>query len=83
MNALTYLKITMNSLSNILYNTSQSNSPHNSKDMILDSIKRMIQDYNDSVPTELKVDYFDHRTKKWSWTNAKYRGCSMSNLLRL
>jgi len=51
----------MQGLSNILYNTTQSNSVHNSKDEILNSIKRMILDYNNKVDNKNKVNCVDFR----------------------
>jgi hypothetical protein len=62
--SMNYLKSTMHQLSNILYNTSQSDSPYNSKDKILDSIKVIIQNYNDSVSEEYKVQFCDFRKDK-------------------
>ena len=59
--AFDYLKMTMQGLSNILYNTTQSNSVHNSKDEILNSIKRMILDYNNKVDNKNKVNCVDFR----------------------
>jgi hypothetical protein len=56
-----YLKFTMRNLSTILYNTSQGDAEWYSKDAILDSIKRIIQDYNDVVSSEDKIDYKDFR----------------------
>lgn len=61
--AFNYLKYVMQGLSNILYNTSQSDSPINSKDVILDSIKNLIQEYNDKVEAKNKIDYMDNRNK--------------------
>lgn len=58
-----YLKITMGQLANILYNTSQNDSSYNSKDAILNSIKGIIQNYNDTVPENLKVHCQDFRKR--------------------
>jgi hypothetical protein len=59
-----YLYMTMNRLSNILYNTSQNNSEYNSKDKILDSIKRILEDYNNAVDDKsINVKITDNRTK--------------------
>ena len=61
MSAFNYLKNTMQGLSNILYNGSQNDSSYNN---ILDSIKRIIQDYNDNVEVKDKIKYTDFRIKK-------------------
>ena len=61
MSAFNYLENTMQRLSNILYNGSQNDSSY---DNILDSIKRIIQDYNDNVEVKGKIKYTDFRIKK-------------------
>jgi len=61
MSAFNYLENTMQRLSNILYNGSQNDSSY---DNILDSIKRIIQDYNDNVEVKDKIKYTDFRIKK-------------------
>lgn len=58
--AFEYLKLQMEYLSNILYNGSQD---HISKDDILDSISRMIIDYNSSVSEGNRIKIIDFRKK--------------------
>ena len=55
----TNLEIVMERLGNILHNCSQS-SAHHTKDEILDSLKRMLQDYNRNIGYE-KVRIVDYR----------------------
>jgi hypothetical protein len=61
MDAFDYLRFVIQNLSCILYNTSQSDTEWNSKDSILNNIKRIIQEYNDKVSDTNKVDYTDFR----------------------
>jgi len=52
----------MNQLSTILFNSSQPVTSV-TKDDILDSIKRMIKDYNNVVDSEDKINITDFRNK--------------------
>lgn len=63
MTPMEYLKYTMQSLSNVLYNTSQNDMQYNSKDTILDTIKNMIYDYNSKVDADEKIECTDFRNK--------------------
>lgn len=58
-----YLKMLVEQLATVLFNTSQNDSDYNSKDAILNSIKGMIQDYNNVCVYEDKVKITDFRTK--------------------
>ena len=58
-----YLHKVMIQLSNILHNASQSNSSHHSKDVILNNLKDMINEYNLNVNSDLKVSCTDFRDK--------------------
>jgi hypothetical protein len=56
-----YLKITMRGLANTIYNGSQGNSV--SKDNILNSLKRMVEDFNNVVPEEDRINVTDFRVR--------------------
>lgn len=64
MSACQYLKITMHGLANLLHNTSQSDSHGHTKNDILDSIKRTLQEYNEVVSEENRVSIVDYREKR-------------------
>ena len=57
---MSYLSYVMNGLGNILYNTSNNPSEKTCNE-ILDSIKRMLEDYNQSGGN---VNITDHRENK-------------------
>lgn len=58
-----YLNSIMHQLATIIYNTSQNDSDYNSKDAILDSLKRMINNYNTVIPVDMKIQVKDFRMK--------------------
>lgn len=58
MTPMRYLKTHMNKVSNVVYNASQGSV---SKDEILDSLVRMLNDYNNAVEPLDRVDIKDWR----------------------
>jgi hypothetical protein len=55
------LKLVIQQLNNIIYNTSQNDSAYNSKDIILDSLISIIKEYNSKVDEKSKFDIKDFR----------------------
>lgn len=56
-----YLKMTMNNLATIVYNTSQGNQEWNSKDAILDSLIRIVEDYKRASGENIEINDFRKR----------------------